>query len=60
MDEGDSGVCDSNEGPVTLLALRTLLTELLAIKLPSLEVGVGGVMSGSRGSRELVLWQGVW
>eukprot|EP00752_Nemacystus_decipiens_P010653 g9486.t1 len=36
-DEGDSGVCDTAEGSVALMAFRTLLTELLAIELPSLK-----------------------
>lgn len=38
-DEGESGVCDNTEGSVALIALRALLTELLAIELPSPKVG---------------------
>lgn len=40
-DEGDSGICESPEGlgSVALLAFRKLLTELLAIELPSIKVG---------------------
>lgn len=38
-DEGESDVCENLEGSVVLLALRTLLKELIAIELPSLKVG---------------------
>lgn len=34
----DASVCENPEGAVGMLALRTLLKELVAIELPSLKV----------------------